>query len=97
AASAADASISLPVPWKQGMVLHYRSQSSNEKTKGQLHTRIQTQDLNEISIVEAGPKGFVQQWKSLKPEVAVTGDGAQVANERKVASALVERFRSLPM
>lgn len=96
-ADAAQATISLPVPWKQGMTVHYRSKSSNEKTKGKLHTRIQTQDTTELSIVEAGPEGFVQQWKSLKPEVAVTGDGDQVANERKVAQALVERFRTLPM
>jgi len=94
---AAQATISLPVPWKQGMTLHYRSVSSSEKTKGKLHTRIQTQDLTELSIVEAGPSGFVQQWKSLKPEVAVTGDSEQVSNERKVSQALVERFRSLPM
>lgn len=96
-AGSAQATISLPVPWKQGMVLHYRSQSASEKTKGKLHTRIQTQDTNEISILEAGPGGFVQQWKSLRPEVAVTGDGAQVDNERKVAQALVARFKSLPL
>jgi hypothetical protein len=96
-ATAAQATISLPVPWQKGMTLHYRSHSSNEKTKGKLHTRIQTQDLTELSITEAGPEGFVQQWRSLKPEVAVTGDGDQVTYERKVAQALVERFRSLPM
>jgi hypothetical protein len=97
AADAAQATISLPVPWKQGMTLRYRSQSSNEKTKGQLHTRIQTQDTTELSILEANADGFVQQWKSLSPEVAVTGDGNQVANERKVAQALVARFKTLPM
>ena len=97
AADLAHATVSLPVPWKQGMTVRYRSQSSNEKTKGQLHTRIQTQDLNELTILEATPEGFVQQWKSLQPEVAVTGDGDQVANERKVAQALVARFKSLPM
>jgi len=96
-AGAAQATISLPVPWKQGMVLQYRSRSASDKTKGKLHTRIQTQDTNEVSILEAGPEGFVQQWKSLKPEVAVTGDGAQVDNERKVAQALVARFKTLPM
>jgi hypothetical protein len=97
AADAAQATISLPVPWKQGMTLRYRSQSSNDKTKGQLHTRIQTQDTTELSILEANADGFVQQWKSLSPEVAVTGDGNQVANERKVAQALVARFKTLPM
>jgi hypothetical protein len=97
AAPLAQATISLPVPWKEGMQLRYRSQSSNEKTKGKLHTRIQTQDQIEVSILEAGAQGFVQQWKSLAPEVAVTGDGDQVAAERKVAQALVARFRSLPM
>jgi hypothetical protein len=97
AAPLAQASVSLPVPWKEGMQLRYRSQSSNEKIKGKLHTRIQTQDTTELSILEAGPRGFVQQWRSLSPEVAVTGDGDQVANERKVAQALVARFKSLPM
>jgi hypothetical protein len=97
ATDAAQATISLPVPWKQGMTVRYRSQSSNEKTKGKLHTRIQTQDVTELSILEATPNGFVQQWKSLSPEVAVTGDGDQVSNERKVAQALVARFKTLPM
>jgi hypothetical protein len=97
AVDAAQATISLPVPWKQGMTVRYRSQSSNEKTKGRLHTRIQTQDTTELSILEANADGFVQQWKSLSPEVAVTGDGNQVANERKVAQALVARFKTLPM
>jgi hypothetical protein len=97
AAHCAQATISLPVPWKQGMQLRYRSESSNEKTKGKLHTRIQTQDTTELSILEAGPQGFVQQWRSLAPEVAVTGDSEQVANERKAAQALVARFRTLPM
>jgi len=97
AAGCAQATVSLPVPWKQGMQLRYRSQSSNEKVKGKLHTRIQTQDIAELSILEAGPEGFVQQWRSLAPEVAVTGDGDQVAFERKVAQALVKRFRTLPM
>ena len=96
-ADSAQATISLPVPWKEGMQLHYRSRSSNEKVKGKLHTRIQTQDTTELSILEAGPQGFVQQWRSLAPEVAVTGDGDQVANERQVAQALVARFRALPM
>ena len=97
AADCAQATVSLPVPWQQGMQLRYRSQSSNEKVKGKLHTRIQTQDTTELSILEAGAQGFVQQWRSLAPEVAVTGDGDQVAAERKLAQALVARFRSLPM
>jgi hypothetical protein len=96
-ADCAQATVSLPVPWKQGMQLRYRSQSSNEKVKGKLHTRIQTQDTTELSILEAGPDGFVQQWRSLAPEVAVTGDSGQVGAERKVAQALVARFRTLPM
>jgi hypothetical protein len=83
------------VPWQQGQQLRYRSQSSADKTKGKLHTRIQTQDVTELSILEAGPGGFVQQWRSASPEVAVTGDGDQVASERKVAQALVARFRTL--
>ena len=96
-AGAAQATVSLPVPWKQGQVLRYRSTSSNDKAKGQLHTRIQTQDLIELRTLEAGADGFVQQWKSLAPEVAVTGDGDQVPRERKVAKALVARFRTLPI
>jgi hypothetical protein len=96
-AGAAQATVSLPVPWKQGMTLRYKSSSSNEKTKGQLHTRIQTQDVTELTILEANAQGFVQQWKSISPEVAVTGDSAQVSSERKVAQALVTRFKTLPM
>jgi hypothetical protein len=93
----AQASISLPVPWQQGMQLRYRSQSVQEKTKGRLHTRIQTQDVTELSILEANAEGFVQQWRSTAPEVAVTGDGDQVVSEQKLARALVARFRNLPL
>lgn len=93
----AAASIALPVPWQQGMQLRYRSQSVQDKTKGSLHTRIQTQDVTELTILEAGADGFVQQWRSTAPEVAVTGDGGQVASEQKLAKALVARFRDLPM
>jgi len=97
AAGCAHATVTLPVPWQEGMQLRYRSQSSNEKVKGKLQTRIQTQDSIELRILEAGPEGFVQQWRSLSPEVAVTGNGDQVATERKLAQALVARFRTLPM
>jgi hypothetical protein len=96
-AGAAQAMVSLPVPWKEGMVVRYRSQSSTDKTKGQLHSRLQTQDVTELRILQADANGFVQQWKSLSPEVAVTGDGDQVNTERKVAKALVARFRTLPI
>ena len=94
AAGGAQATVTLPVPWKEGMQLRYRSQSSNQKVKGKLHTRIQTQDSIELRILEAGPEGFVQQWRSVSPEVAVTGDGDQVATERKVAQALVARIQA---
>jgi len=96
-AGSAQATVSLPVPWKEGMVLRYRSTSSTEKTKGKLHSRLQTQDVTELRIVQADANGFVQQWRSLAPEVAVTGDGDQVNAELKVAKALVARFKSLPI
>jgi hypothetical protein len=91
------AAISLPVPWQAGMVLRYRSTSVTDKTRGQLHTRIQIQDVSELKILEANAQGYVQSWRSLKPEVATTGDGDQVVAEKKMATALVKRFENLPL
>lgn len=97
AAPLAEAALTLPLPWQQGMQLRYRSTSDQEKVKGKLHTRVQTQDETAIDILEAGPQGFVQRWRSLAPEVAVTGDGDQVVSERQMAKALLKRFESLPL
>src|SRR5687768_3524934 len=97
AAPLAEATITLPVPWKEGMQLRYRSSSAQEKVKGKLHTRVQTQDETVLEIGAAGDGGFVQRWRSLKPEVAVTGDGDQVVAERRMAQALVKRFEGLAM
>ncbi len=96
-APAAQASVALPVPWQQGMSLRYRSQATTDKTRGKLHTRIQTQDVVEVSVPEADAQGFLQQWRSLSPEVAVTGDAAQSPAESRMARALVARFRTLPL
>lgn len=96
AAPIAEATITLPVPWKEGMQLRYRSSSTQEKVKGKLHTRVQTQDETAIDIL-AGADGFVQRWRSIKPEVAVTGDGDQVAAERRMTQALLKRFAGLAM
>lgn len=93
----AEAALTLPLPWKQGLQLHYRSTSDQQKVKGKLHTRVQTQDETAVDILEAGPQGFVQRWRSIAPEVAVTGDGDQVVAERQMTKALLKRFESLPL
>src|SRR5215213_3890450 len=89
---AAQATLTLPMPWKQGLQLRYRSTSSTEKVRGQLHTRVQIQDITELAIVEANAQGFVQTWRSRKPEVATTGDGDQVMEERRMVQAMLKRF-----
>jgi hypothetical protein len=89
--------ITLPVPWKQDLQLRYRSTSLTEKTRGQLHTRVQIRDISELRIVEANAQGFVQSWRSVHPEVAVTGDGGHATDEKRMAQKLVDRFRSLPL
>jgi hypothetical protein len=94
---AAQATITLPVPWQQGMQLRYRSTSTTDKVRGQLNTRVQVQDITELRIVEAGPQGFVQAWHSRKPEVATTGDGSQVMAERRMVQAMLKRFENLPL
>jgi hypothetical protein len=100
-APAARATITLPVPWQQGMTLRYHSTSVTDKTRkiqaGQVHTRVQIQDVTELKILEANQQGYVQSWRSLKPEVATIGDGDQVMAERRMATALVKRFENLPL
>lgn len=97
APGAAQATITLPVPWKEGMQLRYRSTSSTEKVRGQLHTRVQIQDITELQITEANVHGFLQVWHSRKPEVATTGDGDQVMAERRMVQAMLKRFANLPL
>ena len=94
---AAQATITLPVPWKQGMQLRYRSISSTDKVRGQLHTRVQIQDVTELRIDQANAQGFVQSWHSRKPEVATTGDGDQVIAERRMVQSMLKRFANLPL
>ena len=93
----AQATITLPVPWKEGMQVRYRSSSSTEKVRGQLHTRVQIQDITELRIAEANAQGFVQVWHSRKPEIATTGDGDQVMAERRMVQAMLKRFANLPL
>jgi hypothetical protein len=90
------ATITLPVPWKPGMQLRYRSTSATDKVRGQLHTRVQIQDITELRL-QADGKGFVQSWHSRKPEVATTGDGDQVNVERRMVQAMLKRFENLPL
>jgi len=92
----AQATITLPVPWKPGMQLRYRSTSATDKVRGQLHTRVQIQDITELRL-EAFGEGFVQVWHSRKPEVATTGDGDQVTYERRMVQAMLKRFENLPL
>jgi hypothetical protein len=93
----AQATITLPVPWKEGMQVRYRSTSSTDKVRGQLHTRVQIQDITELQITEANVHGFVQVWHSRKPEIATTGDGDQVMAERRMVQAMLKRFENLPL
>jgi hypothetical protein len=90
------ATITLPVPWKAGMQVRYRSTSSTDKVRGQLHTHVQVQDITELQL-EANGNGFVQSWHSRKPEVATTGDGDQVTYERRMVQAMLKRFENLPL
>jgi hypothetical protein len=96
-APAAQASLTLPMPWQQGLQLRYRSTSSTEKVRGKLHTRVQIQDITELAITEANARGFVQVWHSRKPEIATTGDGDQVMAERRMVQAMLKRFENLPL
>lgn len=70
--------IKVPLPWKQGQVLHYQvEQVETDTSPGSREKSIST-SLIEVKTIEAGKEGFLQHWRGYdnKQEV-LEGDKEQ--------------------
>lgn len=72
--------IKLPLPWKQGEVLHYETERVKTDTgPGKREKSVQTSNAS-VEILEAGKDGFVQQWTwSGTKEEVLEGDKSMQA------------------
>lgn len=95
--SLALASITLPLPWKVGDAHRYQSVVVQEKARAGKTQRIETREVDEIRIAEAGPKGFLQVWRAESSKVTITGDAENLAADQQLMSQLEERFRGLSL
>lgn len=93
----ARATITLPLPWQQGLKVRYQSDSVQEKIRAGKHERAQTRETAVLEIVEANEKGYLQVWHSQAPRVEVSGDGEDMAAKREIARKMSERFADVPL
>ena len=97
AGAASAATVTLPLPWKDGMRVNYLGRSVQEDVRGGKTRRIETRETNVLRITEAGPKGFLQVWRTSDTRVQVSGNADGLENDRKLALALGKRFEKLSM
>ena len=95
--SLALASITLPLPWKLGDAHRYQSVTVQDKTRGGKTQRIETREVDKVTIAEAGPKGFLQVWHAESSKVTLTGDADDLAADQQLMSQLEARFRDLSL
>ena len=93
----AAASISLPLPWKQGMELHYQSTSLEVRQQTGKSRRVQTRENLKLRIVQADATGFVQEWTGSDSKISVSGDTADIEARRRLVQALADRLQDLPI
>ena len=93
----AAATVTLPLPWKDGMRVNYLGRSIQEDQRGGKTRRTETRETDVLRITEAGPQGFLQVWRTSDTQVKVSGDADGLENDRKLMLALATRFERLPM
>ena len=95
--SLALASITLPLPWKLGDAHRYQSVTVQDKTRGGKTQRIETREVDKVTIAEEGPKGFLQVWHAESSKVAITGESENSAADQALATQLQDGFRDLSL
>lgn len=95
--SLALASLTLPLPWKLGDAHRYQSVTVQDKTRAGKTQRIETREVDKITITEAGPKGFLQVWHAESSKVAITGESENSAADQALATQLQDGFRDLSL
>lgn len=94
AASAQEATLAWPLPWKTGLVLDYdKSTVTSKQVRGVEKIR-RYSDVTRISIVSAGADGYLQRWSSR--DVSIDNPGAPPA-ELAAERDAVQRMSALPM
>jgi hypothetical protein len=94
-AVAPDAS-TLPLPWKAGVHVAYRSLATQDKLRNGKHLVLATHETLVIDVLEATPTGTVLRWSNSAPRVEASGDAPGLAAEKAVVEALAARFGNLP-
>jgi hypothetical protein len=93
----ATASVHLPLPWKQGLELHYRSTAIELRQQAGKSRRVETRENLSLRITDANASGFVQQWTGSDGKILVSGTAADLEARRSLAQALAERLKDLPI
>jgi hypothetical protein len=96
-AAQAATTVTLPLPWKLGMRVNYLGRSVQEDTRGGKTRRTETRETDVLRITEAGPRGFLQVWRTSDSQVKVSGNAAGLESDRALMLALARRFERLPM
>jgi hypothetical protein len=97
AAPLAVARVSLPLPWKQGVELHYQSTGVELRQQAGSSRRVETRENLHLRITEANATGFIQQWTSSDSKISVSGTAPDIAARRSLAQALAGRLKDLPI
>lgn len=93
----ASASVTLPLPWKLGTSLRYQASAVQEDSRAGKNRKTESRSTQTLEIVEAGPKGFLQVWKSADERTTVTGTLPDVEDSRRTMLALAARMDPIPV
>jgi hypothetical protein len=96
AAAMTPLAVSLPLPWKEGLEVAYRSKATQDRFRGGTHLVLATHETLRLKVLEVNPGGFLLQWSNEGPTIEASGDAPTLASDKAMASALAARFGQLP-
>jgi hypothetical protein len=67
------AALSLPLPWKPGLVLEYDSENIEASRQGDVARETRSTAITTVSIEQARTDGFLQRWSSRDGNVVFSG------------------------
>lgn len=96
AAVAAQDTLRLPMPWREGLRVAYHSETVQEKRRAGGSQRLRTSEALQLEITEHNETGTLQVWRTLDPSVEASGDSGTLAQDRALVAALATRFAGMP-
>jgi hypothetical protein len=81
------AKVKWEMPWKQGVVVDYASESLQDEVKDGVRSRSRSTDTTHVRITEANAKGFVQAWTSEGYRYEVLDGASDEAEKRAFMAA----------